>query len=638
MSMNMNMSGTPSCGNDVSISEDITAVLNNSTNTNEAARGGEARRAGSSDNGAVPNSVNRAIMADAAAAQQQTQLLHKTIGATRTGSTETATSSSNASIVRSNSHTSSIRSHTHPADSIHKPPKGQQEPAYPHPCIPVSRSNGSPGNSMYKPGKSHMASAGSQDFDQDHHTFATATTASATISYSTDEVDHVNSDASEAGMEVVMDSSDNNSSGDEQVREEQILSLLDPHSSRVSRMAKPKEDPYKSHTFPAGKHSFTVDTRYAFIRVIGSGAYGVVISAKDAKSEADVAIKMVPRAFHDEIDAKRILREIKLLKHFQHENVVGIQDMMPPSVNYVEDFNDVYMVTDLMETDLHRIIYSKQKLSMDHVQYFVYQVLRGLKYIHSCNVLHRDLKPSNLLVNSNCDLKICDFGLARGVYGDSDTMDQSSKTPKASLLLTEYVVTRWYRAPEIMLACHEYSKPIDVWSVGCIFAELILRKPYFPGDDYIDQLTIITDKLGKLPETELDFVTSDKAKRFMRKLPSKTPVPLSQQFPAASPEALDLLRKMLSVHPKKRISVEDALAHPFFRQLHSPEDEPVCDHGSFDFAFEDEHLHRRRLQELIWEEVGSFRPSVLPVAPSRSGVGLGNLDVSARSRSSRQDP
>ena len=110
-------------------------------------------------------------------------------------------------------------------------------------------------------------------------------------------------------------------------------------------------------------------------------------------------------------------------------------------------------------------------------------MLRGLKYIHSCKVLHRDLKPSNLLVNSNCDLKICDFGLARGIDGAS-----SAKTATGTMLLTEYVVTRWYRAPEIMLACHEYSYPIDVWSVGCIFAELILRKPLFPGDDYIDQV------------------------------------------------------------------------------------------------------------------------------------------------------
>lgn len=304
------------------------------------------------------------------------------------------------------------------------------------------------------PSKSSKVSRDSRD-DYDHHTLGTATTASATISYSHSEA---NSIASEAGMEVVMTSND---------------SEMD--------ITSPVEE-YKTHSFPAGKHTFTVDTRYSMIRVVGSGAYGVVISSKDAKNTKNVAIKMVPKAFNDEIDAKRILREIKLLKHFQHENIVGIVDMMPPTARYLEDFHDIYMVTDLMETDLHRIIYSKQKLSIDHAQYFIYQLLRGLKYIHSADVIHRDLKPSNLLVNSNCDLKICDFGLARGI-GEKQTEGQGG-----TMLLTEYVVTRWYRAPEIMLACHEYSKPVDMWSVGCIFAELIQRKPYFPGEDYIDQV------------------------------------------------------------------------------------------------------------------------------------------------------
>ena len=313
-----------------------------------------------------------------------------------------------------------------------------------------------------------------------------------------------------------------------------------------------------------------VDKRYSMIRTIGSGAYGVVVSASDAKTSTNVAIKMVPKAFSDEIDAKRILREIKLLKHFHHDNIVCLLDMMPPNVKYAEDFTDVYLVADLMETDLHRIIYSKQKLSIDHAQYFIYQVLRGLKYIHSCRVLHRDLKPSNLLVNSNCDLKICDFGLARGINkGPSDATDLGA-TSSGTMLLTEYVVTRWYRAPEIMLACHEYSYPIDVWSVGCIFAELILRKPYFPGDDYIDQLTVISEKLGKLPDADLDFVTSEKAKRFMKKLPNKSPVHLSLQFPGAPLDALDAMRKMLEIHPQKRVTVDKVLKHPFFESTAQP--------------------------------------------------------------------
>ena len=128
-----------------------------------------------------------------------------------------------------------------------------------------------------------------------------------------------------------------------------------------------------------------------------------------------------------------------MASHELYQNFLTLLSVqMPPMMKYVDDFRDVYIVSDLMETDLYRIIYSKQSLSLDHVQYFIYQLLRALKYIHSANVLHRDLKPSNLLVNSNCDLKVCDFGLARGVL-DDDEMSDASKRP----LLTEYVVTRW---------------------------------------------------------------------------------------------------------------------------------------------------------------------------------------------------
>lgn len=115
----------------------------------------------------------------------------------------------------------------------------------------------------------------------------------------------------------------------------------------------------------------------------------------------------------------------------------------------------------------------------DAMQYFLYQILRGLKYVHSAHVLHRDLKPSNLLLNSNCDLKIGDFGLAR--------------TTSETDFMTEYVVTRWYRAPELLLNCSEYTAAIDIWSVGCILGEIMTRKPLFPGKDYVHQLRLITE-------------------------------------------------------------------------------------------------------------------------------------------------
>lgn len=182
--------------------------------------------------------------------------------------------------------------------------------------------------------------------------------------------------------------------------------------------------------------------------------------------------------------------------------------------------------------------------------------------------------------------------------------------------LTEYVVTRWYRAPEIMLACQEYTGAIDVWSVGCIFAELLARSPLFPGEDYIAQLRLICDKLGRPPEKDLDFVTSDRARKFMLSLPQKPAVPLQELFPAHKDErdALDLVRSMLEIHPRKRISIQEALEHPFLESLHSEEDEPTFD-GTLHMEFEHEELSRDRIQDLIWSEIVDFHPSVAPHRP-----------------------
>lgn len=183
--------------------------------------------------------------------------------------------------------------------------------------------------------------------------------------------------------------------------------------------------------------------------------------------------------------------------------------------------------------------------------------------------------------------------------------------------LTEYVVTRWYRAPEIMLACQEYTSAIDIWSVGCIFAELLARSPLFPGEDYIAQLRLICEKLGRPPEKDLDFVTSERAKKFMISLASKPPAPLSELFPSHrnEKEALHLLKCMLEIHPKKRITLEKALEHPFLESLHNPEDEPVHEHA-FSFEFENEDLSRERIQDLIWEEMRSFHQDIPAKYPS----------------------
>jgi len=152
-------------------------------------------------------------------------------------------------------------------------------------------------------------------------------------------------------------------------------------------------------------------TDYVALENIGTGAYGVVCSAINQRCSGEqVAIKKIPDIFGQVTVARRTYREIKILKHFRHDNIISIRDIIQPSADKLKMFRDVYIVLDLMESDLHRIIYSPQELTDEHVRYFLYQIVRGLKYIHSANIVHRDLKPSNLLVNENCELKIGDFG------------------------------------------------------------------------------------------------------------------------------------------------------------------------------------------------------------------------------------
>ncbi|KAL1679782.1 kinase-like protein, partial [Schizophyllum commune] len=334
-------------------------------------------------------------------------------------------------------------------------------------------------------------------------------------------------------------------------------------------------------------------------------------SAADEISGETVAIKMVTRVFEKTQLAKRALREITLLRHFAgHENITGLIDVDA----ITPDFNELYP----MEADLHQIIKSGQTLTNEHVQYFLYQVLRGMKYIHSASVIHRDLKPGNLLVNADCELKICDFGLSRGYDANPDE--------NTSHHLTEYVATRWYRAPEIMLAFRRYNTAIDVWSIGCIFAELLLGKPLFKGKEWylVDQLNKILDVLGSPDEFVISRIGSEKAQAYVRSLPYKPRVPFNKVIPSADSQAVDLLTKMLAFDPSDRISVVDALAHPYLSAYHDVTDEPDCPRV-FDRWREVEELETiDDFREALWNEIEDYRREVrgMPRHDPLSGVPL----------------
>ena len=211
---------------------------------------------------------------------------------------------------------------------------------------------------------------------------------------------------------------------------------------------------------------------------------------------------------------------------------------------------------------------------------------RGLKYVHSAGVVHRDLKPSNILVNENCDLKICDFGLAR------------IQDPQ----MTGYVSTRYYRAPEIMLTWQKYDVEVDVWSAGCIFAEMLEGKPLFPGKDHVNQFSIITELLGTPPQDVIETICSENTLRFVQSLPKRERQPLSGKFKNADPPAIDLLEKMLVFDPRKRISAAGGLQHEYLSPYHDPSDEPVADE-KFDWSFNDADLPVDTWKIMMYSEI-----------------------------------
>uniref|UniRef100_A0A3B5ALA2 mitogen-activated protein kinase n=1 Tax=Stegastes partitus TaxID=144197 RepID=A0A3B5ALA2_9TELE len=320
------------------------------------------------------------------------------------------------------------------------------------------------------------------------------------------------------------------------------------------------------HRLEIQKTTWDVPERYTTLRSIGSGAYGTVCSAMDQKTKEKVAIKKLYRPFQSLIHAKRAYRELRLLRHIQHENVICLLDVFTPD-STLEKFQTFYMVMPFVAQDLGHIM-KKRRLTDRIITYLFYQLLRGLKVsTFSC-----DLKPGNLAVSENCELKILDFGLARQTESE----------------MTGYVVTRWYRAPEVIFNWMHYSQTVDVWSAACILAEMITGHVLFPGHDSIDQLKKIL-RLTGTPDSSL-----------VQKMQSKD----HQLVLVFTPT--HLLEGMLLLDPEMRLTATQGLSHPFLAEYHDPECEP--DSELYDDSFESLELAVGEWKSLIHMEIMTFDP------------------------------
>ncbi|NWX92608.1 MK15 kinase, partial [Nothoprocta ornata] len=335
-------------------------------------------------------------------------------------------------------------------------------------------------------------------------------------------------------------------------------------------------------------------------------AYGIVWKAIDRRTGETVAIKKIFDAFRNRTDAQRTFREIMFLQEFgEHPNIIKLHDVIR-----AQNDKDIYLIFESMETDLHAVIKKGNLLKDIHKCYIIYQLLKATKFIHSGNVIHRDQKPSNILLDADCFVKLCDFGLARSLC----QMNEDQGNPA----LTEYVATRWYRAPEILLSSQSYTKGVDMWSIGCILGELLLGKPLFPGTSTVNQIEHILRVIPAPSAEDILAMQSDYRASVINRLSSRQRVTFEEILPSSTPlHALDLLKKLLVFNPDKRLTAEEALQHPYVKRFHCPAREPSLDYDVILPLDDDIQLsvaeYRNKLYEMILEKkVNSYPKELMP--------------------------
>ena len=332
---------------------------------------------------------------------------------------------------------------------------------------------------------------------------------------------------------------------------------------------------------------FHISEKYEILQVIGKGAYGIVWKAIDKRTKESVALKKVFEAFQNETDAQRTFREVVILLNLKnHENIIKIIDVIK-----AENKKDIYLVFEFMQSDVHSVIKSGI-LKSEHKQFIIYQILKAIKYLHSGGIFHRDLKPSNVLINSDCYIKICDFGLARSIATEEEANDA---------IMTEYVATRWYRAPEIVFGSRTYNKSVDMWSIGCILGELINGNPLFPGKSTMGQIQCIVELLGKPSIEDAEAMDSENIKAVLGTIKYEHKISFCNAFKTSDHIALDFLKRSLEFNPNKRMTIDEALEHDYVKAFRELSEESEMSHLIV-IPNNDKKLSIRAYREALYEE------------------------------------